>query len=279
MAVTLVTSGGCGPHTPTGDEHEVFFVGYVYDGATGARLRKDQITAISVKFRNNVIATEVEADGRFVTKTALPTWQDYAVSIAAVGYRPFVSMNSGLDVPASVSMTDGLVSGKTTQTFQMEARLFPVALRAPKAVLTIEQSDALTADMPLPRANGQVRLTPRSLSVLENLEKDTRSLRRWYNDEDLQNQTLTKAFAEGTLEIAEGELVYGVAYDIAVFGVTGYQPMQFKEPFVAGQVASRTLVLPKEQKDPLRLLASDAEACVPPAVPATPSRRHHFGVQ
>lgn len=265
--MTLATQAlaACQGETPSGDEHEVFFVGYVYDGASGARLKKEQITAVSVKYRDKVIPTEIEPDGRFVTKAALPTWQDYAVYIGAAGYRPFVSLNPGIDVPSSLSMTDGLVGGKTTQTFQMEARLFPLALKAPKVTLTIEQSDALSADVPLPRASGQVRLEPKALSVLEGAVAPSEAIRRWYNHEDLQNQTVTKPFAEGTLELAEGELVYGVSYDITVFGVPGYQPTSFQEPFVAGQVASRTLVLQKEQKDPLRILASSEDECIPPA--------------
>ena len=251
---------------PTGDDHRVYFVGYAYDGATGARLTKAQVPAITIKYRDKVIAADVEADGRFVSKTPLPTWQDYAVSISAAGYRPFVSQNFGIDVPDSVAMTDGLVSGKTTQTFQMEANLFPVALKAPKFTLTIDQADALAATMPMPRASGQVRFSPKSLSVLEGTAQGTSPrVRRWLNDEDLRNQTISKVFAEGKVEVAEGEMVYGVAYEITVFGVAEYQPKVFPELFVAGQVASRTLSLQKEQKDPLRILASNADVCVPPA--------------
>lgn len=260
-------SAGCGG-SESSDDHRVFFTGYVYDGASGARLTKAQLTAVSVKYRSEVIVADIEADGRFVTQKPLPTWQDYLVYIGAAGYRPFVSQNLGIDVPASVAMTNDLVSGKTTQTFQMEATLFPVALKSPKVSLTIDTADMASAEEALPRSAGQIRLVPKSLSVLEPASGSGSSLvraRRWLNDEDLKNQTLIKPFVGGVAEFAEGELVYGVSYEVSIFGVMGYQPRVFPDLLVAGQVASRTLVLVKEQKDPLKIVASNADSCVPPA--------------
>jgi len=259
---------GCSGETPSGDDHKVFFSGYVYDGASGARLTKGQITGVSIKYRNNVIVAELEADGRFLTKTPLPTWQDYSVYIGATGFRPFVSQNPGIDVPTSVAMTDGLVAGSTTQTFQMDARLFPVALKAPKVTLTIDQADFSSLAPASPRVSGQVRFVPRSLSFLEGSPANSAvslRTRRWWNDEDLNNQSITKPFMEGVVDVAEGELVYGVSYEVTVFSVAGYQAKVFPELLVAGQVASRTLVLSKEQKDPLRILATNVDACLPPA--------------
>src|SRR5262245_6038398 len=122
------------------DQHQVYFVGYVYDGATGMRLPKPRITAISIKYRDKIISTNIEDDGRFVTADPLPTWQDYAVYIGAPGYRPFVSRNPGVDVPASLAMTDALAGSKTVQTFQVDAHVFPVDLKAPKVTLTIDQA-------------------------------------------------------------------------------------------------------------------------------------------
>ncbi|MDX2021268.1 MAG: hypothetical protein SF187_13590 [Deltaproteobacteria bacterium] len=265
LAITLA---GCNSETPSGDDHKVFFAGYVYDGASGARLTKAQLTGVSIKYREKVIVADIEADGRFLTKTPLPTWQDYSVYIAAAGFRPFVSQNPGIDVPASVAMTDGLVAGSTTQTFVMEARLFPVALKAPKVTLTIDQADFASLPPGTPRVAGQVRFAPRSLSFLEASPSTSSSsvrTRRWLNDEDLNNQSITKPFVDGLLEVAEGELVYGVSYEVTVFNVPGYQAKAFPDLLIAGQVASRTFVLSKEQKDPLRILATNVDTCLPPA--------------
>lgn len=254
--------------TKSTNEHEVYFVGYAYNGATGARLSKAQITAISVKYRDQIIDTVIEDDGRFVTAKPLPTWQDYAVYIGAPGFRPFVSRNPGIDVPASLAMTDALAGTKTVQTFQVEASLFPLDLKAPNVTLTIDQSDAFTTVPPPPRAVGSIRLKPQSPSVLEASPQQATTVnvrRRWSNDEDLLTQTITKPFADGKAEILAGELLYGVPYQITVFGVPDYQPLVAADALVAGQVSSRTLVLTKEQQDPLRVVLIDADACVPPA--------------
>jgi hypothetical protein len=275
IALVALALAACSSDEQTADQHSVYFVGYVYDGASGARLMPAQITAISLKYRDKVIRTQIEADGRFVTLDPLPTWQDYAVYIGAPGYRPFVSRNRGIDVPASLSMTDKLGSTATTQTFQFDATLFPASLKSPPVVVTIEKSDAAVAPMPLPRATGTIRLRPESSSVLERSGGDGAvpgvttgtGARRWFNDEDLLSQTITRAFTEGRVEIAEGELAYGVPYQIAIFDVKGYQPMVLSGSMslLAGAVTSRSVTLPKELRDPLRILSTTAEACAPPA--------------
>jgi hypothetical protein len=268
----LVLTAGCKEENRAADDHGVYFVGYVYDGARGTRLKAADITAISIRYRDKVINTTIEPDGRFVSAEPLPTWQDYAVYIGAPGYRPFVSANPGIDVPSSLSMTDGLAGASTTQTLHFDAHLFPASIQTPKVVLTVEKADAFTT-MPMPaRASGTLRLRPVSSSLLEQasggLGAPSRH-RRWANDEDLLTQTVTKVFSEGKAEVAEGELVYGVAYEIAVYDVKGYQPIVEAERLIAGQVTSRTLSLPKELRDRLRVLSTNIETCSPPAGTAT----------
>ena len=91
--------------------------------------------------------------------------------------------------------------------------------------------------------------------------------RRWANDEDLLSQTITRPFADGRVEIAEGELAYGVPYQIAIFDVKGYQPtvLSGSMSLLAGAVTSRSVTLAKELRDPLRILSTTAEACAPPS--------------
>jgi len=260
----------CGGNDSTG-KHEVYFVGYVYDGASGKRLAATDLTAISLKYRDNIIKTTIESDGRFVTTDPLPTWQDYAVYVGAPGYRPFVSNNAGIDVPKSVQMTDGVNSHGTVQTFDVTIRLFPVALAAPKVSITIEKGDALVT-VPAPaRASGTIRLTPVSSSLIQ--QGSSTADRVWANDEDLLTQTLTKPFTGGLAEFAPGELVYGVSYQIAIFDVEGYQPFTGSSSgspsstsvINAGAVTSLFLTLQPVAKAPLRILGTDADKCTPPA--------------
>lgn len=282
LAAAFLAAGailGCSDsETHTADEHHVFFVGYVYDGAKGARLTAKELTAISIKYRDKVIHTTIEPDGRYVTTEPLPTWQDYAVYIGAPGYRPFVSRNRGIDVPQSLSMTNALGNTATTQTFQYDAYVFPTALKAPSVTLSVEKADAFTASPAPARAAGTIRLKPESSSLLERtggvdpmtglpIPSSNPSIRRWANDEDLLNQTVTRAFSEGRVEIAAGELAYGVPYQVAIFDVADYQPMVLSgsQALVAGVVTSRSITLNKELKEPLRILSTNAESCMPPA--------------
>jgi hypothetical protein len=281
LAVALVVSSSCNSdETTVADQHKVYFVGYVYDGARGVRLGKPAITSVSLKYRDKTIATSIEADGRFVTTEPLPTWQDYAVSIVAEGYRTFVSRNPGIDVPVSLAMTDGLAAAGTTQTFHFDAYLFPVGLKTPKLTITVETSPDSTMPavpgMPAARATGSIRLKPESSSILESstttigpggVPTSTTRQRRWTNDEDLLNQTVSKTFADGKLELPEGELVYGVTYQLAIFDVRGHQPMVLsgQQGVLAGSLTSRTVVLQRELREPLRILSTTAAACVPPA--------------
>src|SRR3954451_2435019 len=147
---------GCGGSdgSPSGD-HKVFFFGYVYDGATGARLAKDAIgTTMSISYRDKVLKVEVQDDGRFVTKDALPTWQDYTVSINADGYRSFFSQNRGFDVPASYTQNDIIATSGSTQTFQYDVYLYPSSLVAPGVTLSVNLPSDPTSTTPGPKASG-----------------------------------------------------------------------------------------------------------------------------
>jgi hypothetical protein len=285
FAVTSAAGLGtaCDPgETRVADQHKVYFVGYAYDGARGVRLPKSALTSVSIKYRDKVVAARIEEDGRFVTTAPLPTWQDYAVTIMANGFRPFVSRNPGIDVPASLAMTDGLATSGTDQTFHFDAHLFPTGLKAPKLALTIDYADQGTPAgapaMPPARAAGTIRLRPETSSLLEQgaavgaqAGQPARGTRRWANDEDLLNRTVTKTFTDGKVEIPEGELAYGVGYQVAIFDVRGYQPLLLsgQQGVVAGTLTSKTIALPKEMKEPLKIVSSTAATCTPPAGTAT----------
>jgi len=272
-SLLFVSACGGGSDDPATDEgavaeHEVFFAGYSYDGATGRQLTAMDLSSISIQFGGETITTTIAEDGRFTTDAPLPTWQDYTVLISGPAFRPFVSHNPGIGLPEELSMTEGASTAKTTQTFQVEAYLFPANIVSPPLVLTIDKADATlgSADSG-ERASGVIRFTPISTSLVE-LEGAVPS-RRWLNSQDSRHQIISKPFTGGQVQIAEGELVYGVAYEIVVFGVEGYQPAVMSQPLVAGSVASRTVVIQTALKDPLRVVAMDAEDCEPPAGAAT----------
>jgi len=134
---------------------------------------------------------------------------------------------------------------------------------------------ARAVSVPAPaRASGTIRLRPQSISFIERGSADINGQAvqsRWPNDEDLLNQTLTRAFTEGTVAIAEGELSYGVAYEVTIFDVAGYQPTvrSGMQGLVAGVVTSASVSLQPDLKEPLRILSTTAENCLPPAPTAT----------
>jgi hypothetical protein len=144
LATSAMGLVSCAAESQLTDKHKVYFVAYVYDGARGVRLAKGSITSVAIRYRDKSIATDIDADGRVVAREPLPTWQDYAVYITADGYRPFVSHNPGIDIPASVAMTDGLGGLGTIQTFHYGAYLFPTGLKAPALVLNIEYADGVS---------------------------------------------------------------------------------------------------------------------------------------
>jgi hypothetical protein len=264
VVVTMLLGAGCGGSdaSPSG-EHKVFFFGYVYDGATGARLAKDAVGTMSISYRDKVLNVEVQADGRYFTKDPLPTWQDYTVSIKASGYRDFFSQNRGFEVPASFTQNDMIATSGSTQTFQFDAYLFPSSLVAPGATLSVNLPSDGSSTTPAMKAAGTARLRPTSSSSVESTADPTR-FRRWPNDNDLLTQTITKAFTDGKIDVAEGEMMYGVAYQLSVFDVDGYQPMVASTSLVAGTFTSRSFDLTRESRDPLRVLSVDTTGCTIP---------------
>jgi hypothetical protein len=265
--LAVLAAGSCGGDAASG-AHEVFFVGYVYDGASGARLSKSTLTTVAISYGDTSLKVDIEDDGRFISRTPLPTWRDYTVKIDAVGFRSFVSYNPGVDVPASVAMTAGVAQASTTQTLDFAAYLFPVSLKSPALALTVMVPDPITSIPSASMVKGTIRLRPQSLSALQiSSTLATPANRVWINDEDLLTQTVAKPFTDGTVTVDEGELVYGVSYEIAIYDVADHQPFVATgtNGIVAGLVTSKTFTLVRELRDLLTIVANDAMNCIPPA--------------
>jgi hypothetical protein len=279
--VAGVALGGCKNDEPTAPNHTVYFEGNVYDGSgqtMGIVLDKTQIGSISIEYREKLIRVDIDDSGRYATKDPLPTWQDYVVTIVADGFRPFVSHNPGFEVPASLAnMKKGLADIATTQTFNFDAYLFPTSLMAPAMTITVATLDDLTGNPVLNKAAGTIRMRPTSQSGLQLGASDgttgaPRASRHvWSNDNDLLTQTITKAVANGKVDFAAGELVYGVLYEVTIYDVDGYQPMVLSGTtgIVAGTVLSKTIQLTKVAHDPLRIVSSTAMDCTLPLPTAT----------
>jgi hypothetical protein len=268
MLLIAALLAACGGDSSDRGDHRVYFVGYVYDGASGARLAKTSLTKIGISYGDKPIKVDIQDDGRFISRDPLPTWQDYTVSVDANGYRTFVSYNTGIDVPASLAMTDGIAQASTTQTLDFAAYLFPVSLRSPAMTLTVAIPDLLTGVPTSSNIVGTMRLRPQSLPALQvggGQPFGSPISRVWFNDEDLLTQTVVKTFTNGAVIVDEGELVYGVTYEVAIFDVAGYQPFTASTGLAAGSVTSRTFTLVRDLQDPLAIVVNDAATCVPPA--------------
>jgi hypothetical protein len=269
---------GCSTNGPVSADDTVYLEGNVYDGAMGAVLPKAKLTSVAVEYRNTPLKVSIDDTGRFVTVDPLPTWQDYVVTIVADGFRPFVSHNLGFEVPASLAaMQSGLAAISTVQSFSFDSYLFPTDLMAPAVSLEIATVDTATGLPAFGEAAGTIRLRPQTQSALEVGAGDGTAgapraeHRVWTNDDDLLAQTITKDFTAGVVAFAAGELVYGVQYEVTVYGVDGYQPavLSGASGIVAGAVLSKTINLVKVSQEPLHLTANTATMCTPPLATAT----------
>ena len=252
--VTLATAAACG-----GDEaptHTVTLVGQAYDGATGERLVGYNI---QVTYADRTLTGVVDGMGRFLVKD-LPVYQDYTVEITATDKRPFRSHNM-MFFPPALAGTAAFES--SVQTFYFDAYLFSAGLVVPPPDLTVRLGTS-TGDP----ASGKVRIRPSAQSILADSAIDQPAGvpgQVWTNDEDLQAPPINRDFTDGTIVINAGELVYGVRYQISIYGVDGYQPL---EAFLtAGVDGTKTYVLPEETSDPLLLVQSNAGSCARPTSP------------
>jgi hypothetical protein len=197
---------------------ELNFAGRVYDGASGDRIAGYTIFA---EYWQTVTEGAVDESGRY-TVGGIPQTpgqgNDFSILIAAEGYRSFMSHNSMPVVEGEEGRTENLY---------YDAYLFPAGLLSPP--VTFDINLALTDA----EAEGLIRLEPSSSSFLYDDSSEPAGVddgdygsQVWSNDEDLQFRSVTKAFSGGEVTFAEGELVYGVSYDVTVFDVDGYGPIE-----------------------------------------------------
>jgi hypothetical protein len=240
-------------------EHTVSFVGHVFDGVTGARLTG---YAISALMENEATDGTVDPAGRF-SIGALSVWQDYTIEVDADGYRAFQSHNRRVGLPAELAQSDSISEYGTHQTLHYAAYLFPSGLVAPAVTFLVTT--------PLGAApSGTVRFRPISSSLLADEPSETPvgvPGQLWTNDEDLLAATWVDDFQGGTIAIGAGVLVYGVTYQVDIFGVAGFQP--FSGTYTAGVETNKTFPLVEEIAEPLAVVSSSHGSCSAPSAAAT----------
>ena len=212
------------------------FTGRVYDGASGNRLVNYTIRA---EYWQTSIDGEVDELGRY-TLGSIPEGQDFTVIIEAEGYRSFMAHTALLedDTP---DRTEGLY---------FDAYLFPEGLPSPQVLFHINLLDEEQL------AEGVIRLEPTSSSSLydESVEPvgvsdGTYGRQIWRNDEDLQFRAVTRAFTDGQVNFDEGELVYGVTYNVTVLDVDGYADLSTS--YTSGNQGDQSWTLSTEGYTPL----------------------------
>jgi hypothetical protein len=257
---SLVLLCGCpdaeqiAPPADTSVAHDATFVGYAYDGATGQRVPG---FGINLAVGATTVGGSVDGEGRYLLGP-IGVWDDFTVVITAEGYRAFRSHNARVGLPDELAQSDDIAELSTHQTLHFDAYLFPVTLQSPEVTFTIASGGD--------PASGTLRLRPTTPSMLQNDEDEETPSgvpgQLWTNDEDLQAQSLSKTFSDGSLGLAAGELVYGVLYQVTIYGVPGYQ--LFEGTYTPGVETDKTFTLSEEVTEPLAVVDDNVAACMPP---------------
>jgi hypothetical protein len=242
---------GCGKDEAPKGDHQIWFMGAVFDGATGQHVVNYQITLV---YGTHSVSGTVDGTGRY-TLGPLPAWNDYGVVITADTYRSFSSYNAGIapPAPATTSISSDVYTADTTQTKDFDAYLFPAALTVPATTVTIVES-GVNATSP----SGSIRLQPTSSSVIQGAASEV-PMQVWGNDDDILASVISDSFSSGTYPVAAQTLVYGVSYQVIVYDVTGYQPGM--ATLQAGIQSGITITIPPATVTPLALVSNTASTC------------------
>ena len=228
-----------------------YFSGRIYDGVSLARLTN---YTIRLEYFDRVIQGSVDASGRYFVGPLLAN-ADYSVVVEADGYRSFLSHNERIDGSADDALT----------SLYYDAFLYPDGVSTPAVTCRVRVSDS--TDLP----SGFMRFAPRSSSSLfdDDVERpvgvtSTDAGRQlWENDEDLQQRALVVEFNNGEVSLASGQLVYGVNYEVTIYGVAGHQVAV--GAYTAGVDGDKSWVLDPLSDDPLAVtsLSTDSHAPIP----------------
>jgi hypothetical protein len=214
-----------------------YFTGRIYDGVSLDRLTGYKLR---LEYFDRAMEATVDAAGRFVVGPLLAN-ADYTISVEKDGFRSFLSHNAKITA-ASVS---------TVSSLYYDAFLYPMSVKTPAA----QARFALQGETGLP--SGTVRFAPISSSSLEQAPAAI-GAQVWTNDEDLQQRAVVRDFTDGKLDMAEGEFVLGVDYEVTVYGVGTYAILN-GGTFRAGIDGNPSFTLSPRTESPLEVLAVSTE--------------------
>jgi hypothetical protein len=257
-AVAILTVGGftpgCKDDDPTGANHQIWFMGSIYDGATGGVLVDYDISLV---YGTTTVTGKVDrATGRY-TLGPLPAWNDYGVVISQGGYRAFTSYNSMIapPTPPPASQQSDVYTARTMQTFDFDAYLFPDSLQSSALTVNITKTDPAAA-----AASGSIRLRPTTASVIQDQASGVMG-QFWTNDQDMLANVINLDFTDGTITLDAGTLVYGVTYQVTVYGVEGFTPVT-NQSVKAGFQDSLTINI-STSAAPLMIVSNTISMCRP----------------
>jgi hypothetical protein len=256
-AVAMLAVGGfvpgCKDDDAIGANHEIWFMGSIYDGATGAVLVDYDISLV---YGTTTVKGKVDRGTGRYTVGPLPAWNDYGVVISQGGYRGFTSYNSMIapPTPPPASQQSDVYTARTSQTFDFDAYLFPDSLQSSRLTVNITKADPTAAP-----ASGSIRLRPTTLPVIQDQAAGVTG-QVWSNDQDILSNVYATDFSDGTLAIEAGTLVYGVTYQATVYNVEGYQP---GTATVRAGLQDSVIVNITTSASPLVLVSSTVANCKP----------------
>jgi hypothetical protein len=211
LAGPLALLVGCSPSYT-----DYYFDGRVYNGVDGSRLVDYDI---QLQFLDRELDGNVDDDGRYFLGPLTP-FNDYTIAIEADGYRTFLSHNV-------MKLNDELTNNNNPsddnqhpdQSQYFDAYLFPVSVVSPAATIHITLSDSM--DTP----SGTIRFRPTTSSALIagpiNMPAGVGG-QVWLNDDDLQFASVSRDFMNGEVDLAAGDLVFGVTYEVTIYNVVGH---------------------------------------------------------
>ncbi len=216
------------------------YVGRVYDGTTGDQVTRYTLVAEYMDVRMDAA---VDENGRYLVGPVLPG-HDFTIEIDHEGYRSFMAHNAQFEDEDTEDI----------DSFYFDAYLFPSNLPSPEVTFDIHlaQTDA--------DATGLIRLAPAGQSSLYDDAAEQPAgvpTQVWFNDEDLQASTVATPFSGSSVTFAEGDLVYGVNYNVTVYDVDEYQ--DFTATFQSGIDGHQSYVLSHETDAPLALVFASTE--------------------
>lgn len=244
------------------------FVGRVFDGVTGAQIKKYKLEA---QYSSGRGQGSVDADGRYVS-IEIPSGHDFTIYVSGAGatattYRPFYSVNRALGdfgranaFGGTNRSTDTYNTGRENEpsaprsynlqeTMNYDIYLYPTATQAPEMTVQVFQTDSVTRP-----AAGTLRFSP--TVAASNLEFSPEAIagQTFGNTADLQFGVVNATIANGQVVVPAGALVYGVTYRMDVFGVPGYNTVLNQAVTAGTNRTAEIYIAPAVTAQPLQVV-------------------------